>query len=452
MTLRRDRQHQTNHLSQLSPLTNLSPRFALSPVIEPKIQKKELEKPPNWKPQSTGKPNPLQRLRDTLTTLSNPQKLQRDISEEDLAQPLKTLDKFNKDQINVYRNILSEEPLKTIPRTKNFQIIKRETTDQFDRYQIKYYDWDSHEPDATERLKQQELYVDVADVDLGTTQQTQIDTDLHPILPPSADEIRHQDVYQEGVSDCYLQSALAAIASQAPQKILDMIEVNENTVTVRLYLHENQIPKFNSPANELIRTNIIVQKSLLIDRSGKLVYGGKLAPGTYLWPAFVQKAWAVVKKGYAQTAFGMAGNAMKAITGEGNYNEIQHGNDISFQWNLYNKIRNALQRNIPVSLGTTTFAKTGRWKKFLNNRKNRPGPADMPRGDVRVLHGYAVLGLNKMNLQENHFTRSWKNPILPTVKLTLRDPRDLSGRTFTRTLDDVVKHEKFQTVHVGENG
>jgi hypothetical protein len=136
----------------------------------------------------------------------------------------------------------------------------------------------------------------------GSAKQTEIGLDK-VIVPDSVDDIRQEDVFQAGLSDCYFQAALASIAAARPQHILDMIRDEGGSIVVTLYTY-NAYKR---------RHEVRLKPSLFMDSDEKPIYHGKKdAP---LWPAFIAKAWAVLNGGWSQIQMGLAGEAMFAITG-----------------------------------------------------------------------------------------------------------------------------------------
>ncbi len=270
----------------------------------------------------------------------------------------------------------------------------------------------------------------------GSTEQTAIGLD-QVIVPDNVEDIRQEDVYQAGLSDCYFQAALASVAAARPQAILDMIRDEGGSIVVTLYT-------YNAYRQ---RHEIRLKPSLFLDGDGKPVYHGKKdAP---LWPAFVAKAWAVLNGGWSQIQMGLAGEAMFAITGEyasdNRLGQLDKGvfgvKKPALAFGTYDRIRNNLAANKGVVLGTGSFAK-GFFKSLANaaKPKGKLATRTQPSGEVRNLHCYAVLDVDPKNLVAGDFESS-----IPDIAVTLRDPRDADGDTFTRTLKDIVTAGKFGT-------
>lgn len=281
---------------------------------------------------------------------------------------------------------------------------------------------------------QYEGTVQTSAIAYGTTEQTAIDLDA-VIVPTSVDDIHQEDVFQAGLSDCYFQAALASIAATRPQAILDMIRDEGGEIAVTLY---NQ---------NLERKVVKVKPSLFLDGDAKPIYHGK--KGTALWPAFISKAWAVLNGGWSRIQMGLAGDAMTALTGVRGANrelgQLDTGilgvKQPALAYGTYDRIRTNLGQSKGVVLGTGSFAK--HWVKALSNAlkpKGKWANRSQPVGDVRNLHCYAVLGISPDNLAASDFASS-----IPDIEVTLRDPRNEAGDTFTRTLKDILTAGKFST-------
>ncbi|KYC42238.1 hypothetical protein WA1_19860 [Scytonema hofmannii PCC 7110] len=364
-------------------------------------------------------------------------------NENALEKPLRKPDRLRLNQAQVTTTEGKEE---TISKEQNFKIT--DTEEDETSYIIQYYKWNSNNSEPRQRLEEIQGRIEKDNVVKGSRQQTpleNINTGRRnrpvQILPNNVRGIRQEDVYQNGVSDCYLQAAMIAVAKQNPQQIWDMVSVNDNDVRVTFHLPENNENNASNLNQELRPIEITVKKSLLLNNDGQLVYGGKIGNNNYLWPAFIQKAWAVVKGGYAESAMGVVTDTIKAITGEGRSTPFR----LTHHWNIYNNLVTALNDRRAAVLTTSVFAKQGKLKKLLNSFNDRSAPKDKPLGKVRVMHAYAVLDMDNRNLTENDF----QDNAIPDVSLTLRDPRDPKGKTFKRTLKQVLSKDKFDAVHTG---
>jgi Calpain family cysteine protease len=341
----------------------------------------------------------------------------------------------------------------SINKNTNLKITKVEEGENSKQsFGIEFYNWNSKNK-IKKRMETIEASIAESEVERGSTKQTTLE-DINEarqktveILPDDESGIKQEDVYQNGVSNCHLQAALIAIAKQNPQQILKMVTENENHVIVKFYFYDDKLPNAKDLQQQMTKKltlrHIFVNKSLLLDDKGQLVYGGKIDDNSYLWPAFIEKAWAVVKGGYAESAMGQAGDVFRAITGEGVSTSFEMMDNIS--WDTYDQLRTALKERRGAVLSTQVFAKQG-IKKIINKMKKPSAPSDQPHGDIRVLHAYAVLDMNLKDLTADDFQNS-----IPNVTLTLRDPRDSKDKTFKRTLEQVVNSGKFNTVHTGYN-
>ena len=132
-----------------------------------------------------------------------------------------------------------------------------------------------------------------------TVMQGGINPKQGKILPQTDDDplISQTDLYQGGISDCYLQAALIAIVEQDPRLITSLFtRIGDQDLDI-------QFPGYSGPStNPIPPLKVTVQKSLFLTEEGEPLYGGK--EDSYLWPAFIQKAWAVYKGSYAELPMG----------------------------------------------------------------------------------------------------------------------------------------------------
>lgn len=369
--------------------------------------------------------------------------LQRVTDEAQLPHVLKLPDGLSR-EAEVFEQLNAKEPARTLKKGNHIKIVEDGLIAVVDvvavpRVRVQWYEWDAG-------WKVRSGYVDAASIARGGTQQTALaaDNDDFKIKPATAAGISQADVYQNRLSDCYLQATLAALAAKSPQALFDAIDVALNEVRVQLYLQTGKLPD-SMVAEPLVRTAIRLERSLFLDPKQQPVYGGKSGANHYLWPAFFGKAFAVVAGSYASVAMGQAGDAMRAITGAGDYRGI--GGQLGVPaLRLYREIRDGLAANEPVVLGTTNFAKSG-LAAFWNGLTHASGQGSRPQGQVRGLHSYAVISMNPVDLADDAFA----NGAIPNVTVTLRDPRDATGATFTRKLKDIFEARKFTSVHVGSD-
>ncbi len=369
--------------------------------------------------------------------------LQRVTDERELDAPLKMPDKLSR-RAAVYREANAVAVMTRLAATQHIKVVEAaknvNLTDgkQASRVKIKWFEWH-----AGWQVK--EGYVDGGDIAYGATEQTALDKDdeRFKIVPPDLGSVRAADVYQNGLSDCYLQAAMAATARHNPQAILDAIADNGRRVIVFLYLKNGALPKLGDQEGELVRTSVLLDRSLFLDPQSRPVYGGKSGANNYLWPAFIGKAFAVLRGSYADVAMGQSYLAMKALTGRGQGLEVAKSSDAGKAWGHYERMKAAIAASKPVTLATSTFVKSG-WASFKNAVSHLSKQGDLPQGQVRNLHSYAVMSISPNNLTEQDFQDA-----IPNVNVELRDPRDESGGTFTRTLKDIVTAGKFTSLHVG---
>ena len=114
------------------------------------------------------------------------------------------------------------------------------------------------------------------------------------------------DVVQGMLGDCYVMSAFAAVAAQAPEKIKEALTDNGNgTYTARFY---------DVTAQPAKRVEVTIDGQLPT-RNGGLQYG-KGADRSELWVGLLEKAYSQWKGGYDVVGKGgSAGDVMTALTG-----------------------------------------------------------------------------------------------------------------------------------------
>ncbi|MBP0019739.1 MAG: DUF4157 domain-containing protein [Cyanobacteria bacterium SBLK] len=129
-----------------------------------------------------------------------------------------------------------------------------------------------------------------------------------PLFP--LDGISAEDVKQTNLGDCYLQAALASIATKQPNHIKNMIKDNNNgTVSVDLYDVNSDDPK----NHKFTKKTIVVEKSIPKQSNGSYAYNRGA-----LWVLMIQKA-------YAKGGFTGDPNAKKQKTPAPSYKAISGG-------------------------------------------------------------------------------------------------------------------------------
>lgn len=357
-----------------------------------------------------------------------------DVSEQDLATPLRLPDTMGSNAVMDVSSAKVHNTKKPIDVRKlavtSGTSIKIVAPDSGGKTSVKLFKWSEEHAGYIVY----EGSVSSSAVAIGGTRQTGLDDEAQ-VLPASAGGIKQEDVYQNGVSDCYFQASVVAIANSQPDAIMNAITDHPDAGKVSVKLYDNRSQ----------RKTYVLERSLFLDDEGNPTYGGK--KGTYLWPAFLGKALALHKGSYQDAAMGVAYSAMEMITGKSTsakpINADALKKDPSNAFANYEFYRDRIASNQPLVLQTSSFAKKGVMAKLKNSFKTKKGMAsNQPAGKVRGLHSYAVTGMDKMGLTEEAFDGKW-----PSVKLTLRDPRDPAGETFQRTLKDVLTSGKFTSQH-----
>ncbi len=132
-------------------------------------------------------------------------------------------------------------------------------------------------------------------------------------LTPDGKAPKAQDVGQGAIGDCYLMAGMGAVAAQRPDLIQKMIKYDSGKNAYTVTFQERQRDgKFKAVP--------IKVSAYLPSRNGaSAVYAqdgaSKQGDNQALWPAIIEKAYAVWKGDYEVIAGGDMGDAMEAITG-----------------------------------------------------------------------------------------------------------------------------------------
>jgi effector-binding domain-containing protein len=352
----------------------------------------------------------------------------------------------------VKKNRLGFRVTKNIDRTRRLQILESVTNPNGvpagDYYLVTFMEphVDQNQADKID-LKQFYGYVLKSEVKALASHEkiAKIGTDIeHPkqgkILPVEDEPpISQQDVYQSAISDCYLHAALIAIVHANPLLIHRLFtRIEDENLDITFPGYYNPVSQFPNPLK------VTLQKKLFLTPDGKPLYGGK--KDSYLWPAFVQKAWAVYRGKYSNLPMGTPIDIMEKITGEqASATEVRHASDKKADkaWELYTKIAAALNNHKPVTIATNTWTDR-KPKRFGGFERVMPSKAD--HGGLGIIHGYAVL-----RVSDSAQKRPEQDPdALPTgITLILRDPRTESGDTFELSLEKLLDQRKVLYVFIG---
>jgi|GEM_PF-5414284 len=254
------------------------------------------------------------------------------------------------------------------------------------------------------------------------------------ILPgPNDPPISHSDVYQSRLSDCYLHATLISIVDTDPQKIIDLFEIDNDEVMVKFPGKR----EYNSMVNrhELARIEVKLSKKLFLTDGGDPLYGGK--KDAYLWPAFIQKAWAVYKQSYAGLEMGKPLEIMGSIMGS-SPDAVMFDEDES--WDVHDAIKEGQDDQKAITLGTKSWTERG-WERSSEFPFAKRVDKQPKKGKLGILHVYSVL-----DMDEDKGAREKREP---KSKLTLRDPRQKKGKTFKMPLKKVVKEGKVDHLVIG---
>ncbi|WP_102144000.1 C2 family cysteine protease [Mycobacterium hubeiense] len=177
-----------------------------------------------------------------------------------------------------------------------------------------------------------------------------------PQTPPPEFEFTEEDLYdgdpssadidQDDIGDCYLAATMGAIANADPQRIKDRIKYDPATGTFNVTLWDGNQWREIPVSQDDIQANIDA-------------HGASDENGGPLWPAVLESAYANMHapgEGIEGIESGLAWDAMEALTGNRGEVIIPAFEAVPFvDYNLDQKISNALQSGQPVTVSTNYF-------------------------------------------------------------------------------------------------
>ena len=161
--------------------------------------------------------------------------------------------------------------------------------------------------------------------------------------------VKTTDVYQGAIADCYLVSALSAVAAEAPELIEQgIIDNGDNTYRVRFFT------KANYWSSDYSETWVTVDGDLP-SRAGSdnpmYAKGQRTRTGgNELWPALYEKAFAEFKGGYNKMGEGgSTAGALEALSGS----RVSYAStDTTPEDVMWGKLRKATLGNQAMAAGT----------------------------------------------------------------------------------------------------
>jgi len=172
--------------------------------------------------------------------------------------------------------------------------------------------------------------------------------DLYAQGAGDAHKIDPNDVDQNQLGDCFLMSAIAAVARANPAAIERLIKDNgDGTYDVTVYVDKGWFRKDLQP------TTVKVTPVFPYNAKGMPAYAGAGdagVKGPELWVMLIEKAWAIAKGGYDELDEGGFGaKAMEGLTGQ---TSAKHDTDDFTEAELAVKLANALKDKRAITTST----------------------------------------------------------------------------------------------------
>lgn len=251
------------------------------------------------------------------------------------------------------------------------------------------------------------------------------------ILPEGQDDpaISQSDVYQAAISDCYLHAAMISLVTSNPDQITNIFDIQNNGVTINFP---------GTDRREALTVNM--SKNLFITPEGEPLYGGK--KDSYLWPAFMQKAWAIYKGKYANLPMGTPVEILEMITGREVGIAMVNNNNTEQAWAKYQDIVVALNANKPITLGTERWTDE---KTNIFGTRRRVIPSKDDHEGLGIAHVYSIQEASDRTLQRPEDDEN----ATPDVTLTLRDPRTKNGDPFEIPFMSIMDPRKVNYILYG---
>ena len=193
------------------------------------------------------------------------------------------------------------------------------------------------------------------------------------------------DVSQGAIGDCYLMAGMGAVVAQRPDLIKKMIQYDASTGVYTVTFKERVGDKFKDVP---IQVNASLPSGRGINpsyASGDVTKGGNNAA---LWPAIIEKAFAVWKGDYEEIVGGTSSKAMEVITGsKSKYSGVPPEDRVIEVFRAHERAQAA------VCAGTVDYIDERKEKLFMGVgagpfRTTLPGsegsPARIVKGSVKI--------------------------------------------------------------------
>ena len=224
--------------------------------------------------------------------------------------------------------------------------------------------------------------------------------------------VKHSDIGQGRVGDCYFLAAASAVAQHHPDIIRNAFTHHpDGSLSVKLY---NRTATGTGNAVKLEPTSIHIDRTVPVAKdSGKPIYvrsTNDRSKKTEQWPMLLEKAFAKQNKGYGPIEGGFPAHSLEVITGKPStyLKPDPHNTDP-----LFNQIRQASAEGRPMVTGTWGPGQMQwRYKETTPEvrrelKQMKGGPFAQGSGLVS-LHAYTVLGVSQQGKDQFvHIRNPW---------------------------------------------
>lgn len=209
--------------------------------------------------------------------------------------------------------------------------------------------------------------------------------------------VKHSDIGQGKINDCYFVAAASAVAQHHPNIIRQAFKQHaDGTLSVRLYQPERSEKGFvYKPTFVRMNRRVPVTKATGEPAYAKSPLSG--AKGREQWPVLFEKAFAQQNKGYGAIEFGHYTQALEVITGKPSTYVALNPHDTK---QLFSQIREASRAGKPMVTGTLgpheiEAIYKGATPAVRREFQRIPGGPFAEKNGLAPYHAYTVLGVSE---------------------------------------------------------